>query len=181
MSLRLFNTLTRSLEAFQPLAPPKVGIYVCGPTVYDDPHIGHARSAYIFDVLRRYLKYKQYDVTFVRNVTDVDDKIIEKARQETGDRRQEVGDLKAKCQDVAERYLKNYHDTLDRLGILPPDHEPKATHHVIPDSKNVEATKKIDASMTGCISQLITKNMAYPAGGDVYFSVRRFAEYGRSE
>src|SRR3989338_8797334 len=106
--MKLYNTLTRSIEPFQPLAPPKVGIYVCGPTVYDDPHIGHARSAYVFDVLRRYLAHRGYKVTFVRNVTDVDDKIIEKARQETGDRRQEAGDLKATCQDVAERHLKNY-------------------------------------------------------------------------
>ncbi|OGX29254.1 MAG: cysteine--tRNA ligase [Omnitrophica WOR_2 bacterium RIFCSPHIGHO2_02_FULL_67_20] len=181
MSLRLYNTLTRSLEPFEPLAPPKVGLYVCGPTVYDDPHIGHARSAYIFDVLRRYLKHRGYDVTFVRNVTDVDDKIIEKARQELGtqDAGHRTQDLKAKCEEVAERYLKSYHDVLGRLGIAAPDREPKATGHVLPDSKNVEATKKIDASMTGCISQLITKNMAYPAGGDVYFSVRRFAEYGK--
>ena len=198
MSLRFYNTLTRSLEEFAPLAPPNVGIYVCGPTVYDDPHIGHARSAYIFDVLRRYLAHRGYDVTLVRNVTDVDDKIIEKARQELETGRQPAaggtpvadppsagtparsgaGDLKAKCREVAARYLKSYHETLDRLGIAAPDREPKATEHVLPDSKNVEATEKIDASMTGFISQLITKNMAYPAEGDVYFSVRKCQQYG---
>ena len=180
MSLRFYNTLTRSLEEFAPLAPPNVGIYVCGPTVYDDPHIGHARSAYIFDILRRYLKRRGYDVTLVRNVTDVDDKIIQKAREELGARGggQGAGDLKAKCREVAERYLTSYHETLDRLGIAAPDREPKATEHVLPDSKNVEATKKIDASMTGFISQLITKNMAYPAEGDVYFSVRKCQHYG---
>jgi len=199
MSLRLYNTLSRTLEAFVPLDPEgsKVGIYVCGPTVYDDPHIGHARSAYIFDVLRRHLT-RDYQVTFVRNVTDVDDKIIQKAREELGAGRRPAvggtpiadtpsagtparsgaGNLKAKCQEVAERYLKSYHKTLNQLGLLPPDREPKATHHVIPDTKNVEATKKIDASMTGFISQLITKNAAYPAGGDVYFSVRKFPNYG---
>ena len=174
MTLRLYNTLTRRLEEFAPLKPPAVTMYVCGPTVYDDPHIGHARSAYIFDVLRRYLAYKNFHVTFVRNVTDVDDKIIGKAREESG-----VGDLKAKCREVAERHLDSYHGVLERLGIPPPDHEPKATEHVIPDSKNVEATKKIDASMTGFISQLITKNVAYAAGGDVYFSVRKFPGYGK--
>ena len=174
MALRLYNTLTRSLEPFTPLAPPAVTMYVCGPTVYDNPHIGHARSAYIFDVLRRYLQHQKFAVTFVRNVTDVDDKIIEKARQEVG-----AGDLKAKCREVAERYLDSYHKTLQRLGIDASDVEPKATEHVIPDLKNVEATKKIDASMTGFISQLITKNMAYAAGGDVYFSVRKFPGYGK--
>jgi len=172
--VKLYNTLTRSLEPFTPLAPPDVTMYVCGPTVYDEPHIGHARSAYTFDVLRRYLAHKGYRVKFVRNVTDVDDKIIQKAREELG-----AGDLKTKCREVADRYLESYHKTLDRLGILPPDIEPKATEHVVPDPSNVEATRKIDASMTGFISQLITKNMAYPADGDVYFSVRKFTNYGR--
>ena len=182
--MKIYNTLTRTLEEFVPLDPARkrVGIYVCGPTVYDDPHIGHARSAYVFDVLRRYLTYKRYDVTFVRNVTDVDDKIIDKAKQElvTGSQGHRVtSDLNEKCREVAERYLKSYHDVLTRLGIAEPDLEPKATEHILPDPKNVEATKKIDASMTGFISQLITKNMAYPAGGDVYFSVRKFLDYGK--
>jgi len=172
--VKLYNTLTRSLQEFTPLAPPTVTMYVCGPTVYDDPHIGHARSAFIFDVLRRYLEYRKYRVTFVRNITDVDDKIIDKARQEPG-----AGNLKEKCRQVAERYTASYHAVLQQLNILPPDIEPKATDHIIPDPKNVEATKKIDASMTGLISQLMTKNMAYPAGGDVYFSVRKFPGYGK--
>jgi len=92
-------------------------MYVCGPTVYDDPHIGHARSAFVFEVLRRYLTFKGYAVTFVRNVTDVDDKIIEKARQELQiqDARLKTQDLKAKCAEVAERYLKSYHEAMDRL------------------------------------------------------------------
>jgi len=185
MTLRLYNTLTRSLQSFEPLHPPAVTMYVCGPTVYDVPHIGHARSAYIFDVLRRYLAYKQFKVTFVRNVTDVDDKIIQKAREESArpggheGRAGGAGDLKAKCREVAERYLQSYHDALKKLGIDPPDREPKATDHVRPDAKNVELTRKIDASMTGFISQLIKENMAYPAGGDVYFSVRKFSGYGK--
>ena len=181
--MKLYNTLTRTLEPFVPLDPSgrRVGLYVCGPTVYDDPHIGHARSAFIFDVLRRYLRHQGYQVTFVRNVTDVDDKIIEKAKRELGtpDTGHQTPDLKAKCQEVAERYLESYRTTLKTLGIEAPDIEPKATDHVTPDQRNVEATKKIDASMTGFISQLITKNMAYPAGGDVYFSVRKFPDYGK--
>ena len=192
--MKLYNTLTRTVEPLKPLAPPAVGMYVCGPTVYDDPHIGHARSAYIFDVLHRYLEFRGFTVKFVRNVTDVDDKIIEKARQELGHGAggapaptvaiggsggHGVEELREKCREVAERYLGSYHKVLDRLGILPPDIEPRATQHVIPDSKNVEATNKIDASMTGFIGQLITKNMAYSAGGDVYFPVRKFSEYGK--
>ena len=177
--MRLYNTLTRSVQPFVPLTPPAVTIYVCGPTVYDEPHIGHARSAFIFDVLRRYLRSRKFQVTFVRNVTDVDDKIIEKARQETADHRPQTTDLREKCREVAEKYLAKYHEVMDRLGIERPDIEPKATEHVIPDPKNVEATNKIDASMTGFISQLITKNMAYPAGGNVYFSVRKFPAYGQ--
>ena len=178
--MRLYNTLTRSLDEFQPLKPPAVSIYVCGPTVYDIPHIGHARSAYIFEILRRSLEFRGYQVRFVRNVTDVDDKIIDKARQELAISHQPSAiSLKDQCREVAERYLASYHETMDRLGIRRPDIEPKATEHVIPDPKNVEATRRIDASMTGFISQLITKNMAYPAGGDVYFPVRKFAGYGR--
>ncbi len=173
--MKLYNTLTRSIEPLAPLSPPTVTMYVCGPTVYDVPHIGHARSAYIFDVLRRYLRFRDFTVKFVRNVTDVDDKIIEKARQEFPAQR----DLNAACQEVAEKYLNSYHEAMDRLGIMRPDVEPKATEHVTPDPTNVEATRKIDASMTGFISQLLTKNMAYPAGGDVYFSVRKFPEYGK--
>lgn len=179
--LRLYNTLSRSIEDFKPLEPKKVSMYVCGPTVYDVPHIGHARSAYFFDVLRRYLQFKGYEVRFVRNVTDVDDKIIDRARQElgAGGGGRGAGELQVKCKQVSERYLKAYHEALDRLGIQRPDREPKATEHVVPDSLNVEATKKIDASMTGFISQLITHNVAYPAGGDVYFSVRKFPDYGK--
>ena len=82
MSIKIYNTLTRKKKPFNPIQKNKVSMYVCGPTVYDDPHIGHARSAYIFDVIRRYFEYKKYKVTFVRNVTDVDDKIIDKAKEE---------------------------------------------------------------------------------------------------
>ncbi|MBI4598119.1 MAG: cysteine--tRNA ligase [Candidatus Omnitrophica bacterium] len=159
--MRLYNTLTRRLEEFAPIAPPKVSMYVCGPTVYDDPHIGHARSAYVFDVLRRYLEYKKFQVTFVRNVTDVDDKIIEKAKQELV-----ASDLKAACAAVAEKYLKSYHETLARFGVGTPTQEPKATEHVVP-------------LMTDLISQLLIKGTAYEAKDGVYFSVRKFERYGQ--
>ena len=165
--MKLYNTLTRSVEPFSPLAPPAVTMYVCGPTVYDEPHIGHARSAFIFDMLRRYLTHRGYQVTFVRNVTDVDDKIIEKARQElaTSDKRQATSNLNARCREVAERYLKSYHETMDRLGINRPDIEPLATEHVVPE-------------MTDFISKLLMQGAAYEAEGDVYFSVRKFQGYG---
>ncbi len=159
--MKLYNTLTRSLEAFTPLTPPDVTMYVCGPTVYDDPHIGHARSAYIFDVLRRYLTYKKYVVKFVRNVTDVDDKIIERARKDAG-----TGDLAAACRQVAERYLQRYHETMDRLGIARPDVEPKATEHVVPE-------------MTDLIAKLFLQGVAYEAKDGVYFAVRKHPGYGK--
>jgi cysteinyl-tRNA synthetase len=165
--MKLYNTLTRSVQEFVPLKPPAVTIYVCGPTVYDDPHIGHARSAFVFDVLRRYLRSKQYDVTFVRNVTDVDDKIIQKARKELGERGTGNGerDLKTACLQVAERYLKSYHETMDQLGIERPTEEPRATTHI--------------DGMLDLISKLVLNKDAYEAGGDVYFSVRKFGGYGK--
>ena len=155
MSLRLYNTLTRKLEEFQPLDSKTVRMYVCGPTVYDDPHIGHARSAYTFDVLRRYLEFKGFQVTFVRNVTDVDDKIINRANE-----------LKETPATVAERYLKRYHETMDRLGLGRPTEEPRATAHVVP-------------GMTDFIAKLLITGVAYEAGGDVYFAVRKFPGYGK--
>ncbi len=158
--MRLYNTLTRSMEELRPLAPPTVTMYVCGPTVYDHPHIGHARSAYVFDVLRRYLEFKKFQVRFVRNVTDVDDKIIEKARQVGGT------DLKAACVEIAERYLASYHGVLERLGIGRPTEEPRATTHVVPE-------------MTDFIAKLLLQGAAYEAKGDVYFAVRKFEGYGK--
>ena len=157
--MRLYNTLTRTIQDFEPLDRKTVRMYVCGPTVYDDPHIGHARSAYIFDVLRRYLEYKKFTVTFVRNVTDVDDKIIEKARHQTQE-------LTEQCREVAEHYLKRYHETMDRLGIGRPTHEPLATGHI--------------DEMVNLISQLVVNGSAYETKtGDVYFAVRKFPGYGK--
>ena len=162
MACSLYNTLTRRVEVFEPLDPDKkrVGLYVCGPTVYDDPHLGHARSAFVFDVLRRHLSHRGYEVTFVRNVTDVDDKIIQKA-QTTGQ----------SSDAVARQYLASYHAMLTRLGILPPTHEPCATQHI--------------DQMIELISKLCIDGAAYeaaPTGAvdkDVYFAVRHFKAYGQ--
>ncbi|MBI4355500.1 MAG: cysteine--tRNA ligase [Candidatus Omnitrophica bacterium] len=154
MALRLYNTLSRRLEEFQPLKPPHVGMYVCGPTVYDEPHLGHARSAYAFDVIRRYLKHSQHEVTFVRNITDVDDKIIEAARA-----------AGSTPQAIAERYTRSYHDMTRLLGCTPPDREPKATEYI--------------PKMIAFIEGLIKRDAAYAAGGSVYFDVAKHRDYGK--
>ncbi len=165
--ITIYNTLSRKKEEFKPLQEGKVEMYVCGPTVYDVPHIGHARSAYVFDVIRRYFAHKSHDVLFVRNVTDVDDKIINKATQEL----KELGEafsadkLKDKVTEVAERYLEIYHRELEVLNIDPPTKEPKAT-------ENIEKMIKF-------IEVLIEKGYAYPVGANVYFSVEKFSGYGK--
>ncbi|MBI3011917.1 MAG: cysteine--tRNA ligase, partial [Candidatus Omnitrophica bacterium] len=167
--MKLYNTFTRTLQDFEPLQPPTVTMYVCGPTVYDDPHIGHVRSAFTFDLLRRYLEHRGFRVRFVRNVTDVDDKIIEKARQEVvrSPKSEVRSDLNAVCGEVAERYLKSYHETMERLGLGAPTEEPRATAHVVPE-------------MTDFISKLLIAGVAYETKtGDVYFSVRKFSGYGK--
>ena len=139
-------------------------MYVCGPTVYDEPHIGHARSAYIFDVIRRYFAYKNYKVTFVRNVTDVDDKIIEKARKEYSGE-----DLNLAVKKVSDKYLASYHEAVEQLGILAPDFEPKATEYV--------SLKK--PAMQAFIQKLIDCGAAYVSGGDVYFDIKKAKDYGK--
>lgn len=165
--LKIYNTLTRTKEIFQPMASGKVSIYVCGPTVYDVPHIGHARSAYVFDFVRRYFRYKGYDVLFVRNVTDIDDKIIAKAKD--GLNSSEIslsGDsLSAATRNVAEKYLGIYHSQLEALGIEPPTHEPRATENI--------------RGMIDFTAGLIEKGYAYVSEGSVYFSVNKFESYGK--
>ena len=163
MPIHIYNSLTRKKEEFKPLNPPKVTMYVCGPTVYDEPHIGHARSAYVFDVMRRYLIYRGYKVKFVRNVTDVDDKIIEKARKEYPDE-----ELNSAVKKVAEKYLKAYHEAMAALNISsrePEVIEPKATDYI--------------DKMKGFIQNLINKGVAYESGGDVYFDIKKAKEYGK--
>ncbi|MFH1552802.1 MAG: cysteine--tRNA ligase [Candidatus Omnitrophota bacterium] len=145
----------------------KVRMYVCGPTVYDVPHIGHARSAYVFDVIRRYFEYAGLEVFFVRNVTDIDDKIIKKAQAELAEIGEKVQSnrLKEWAAEVAVRYLDIYHKEMDVLGIRPPKVEPKATENI--------------QEMIKFIETLIEKGHAYVAGSNVYFSVEEFPGYGK--
>ncbi|MCX5666603.1 MAG: cysteine--tRNA ligase [Candidatus Omnitrophica bacterium] len=151
--MKIYNSLTRTKEDFIPLKEGKVGIYVCGPTVYDEPHIGHARSAYIFDVIRRYLSGK-YEVKFVRNVTDVDDKIIDKAKKES-----------KTAEEVSKKYLDSYHEDMDLLGIGSPDKEPLATEYI--------------PKIVKFIGILIEKGCAYESAGDVYFDIKKAKDYGK--
>ena len=139
----------------------KVNVYACGVTVYDHCHIGHARSLYVFEVMRRYLKHKGYDVKFVRNITDVDDKIINKARLWAKERG--ISLIEAFGQ-VRTTYIDSYYSDLHRLGIAKADHEPQAT-------ENIE-------EMIAYIKTLIDKDFAYESGGSVYFAVRKLASYG---
>ena len=161
MPLKLTNSLSKQKEEFQPLEPGVVKMYVCGPTVYDEPHVGHLRSAYAFELLRRYLQssFCKYKVTFVRNVTDVDDKIVEKAMQNP------PVNLKDEIARVSALYFELYKRDLSRMGISEPSIEPKATEH-IPD-------------MIGLIERLIAKDAAYVSGNDVYFDVPKFQAYGK--
>ncbi|MGH7198247.1 MAG: cysteine--tRNA ligase [Candidatus Omnitrophota bacterium] len=159
MALKIYNSLTKQKEAFTPIEPGVVKMYVCGPTVYDEPHIGHLRSAYVFEVMRRYLEYSGYKVRFVRNVTDVDDKIIEKARQSGG------ANLVEEARKVSSKYYKIYSEDLGQLGVRPPDVEPKATEHI--------------KDMITLIQKLLEKGCAYVSDGDVYFDIQSFAGYGK--
>jgi cysteinyl-tRNA synthetase len=154
MTLQIFNTLTRCKQAFNPIVAGKASLYVCGPTVYDDPHLGHARSAVIFDVLRRYLQATGHDVTLVRNITDIDDKILHKARQHGQDFR-----------SLAAYYLNRYEAAMQRLNILPPDKSPKAGDFILP--------------IQDFIAKLVQGGHAYQAGGNVFFAVKSFKPYGR--
>jgi len=154
MALRLYNTMTRQKEEFVPVTPGEVKMYVCGVTVYDMCHIGHARSIVLFDVIYRYLKYKNFAVTYVRNFTDVDDKIINRAR-ERGE------DWKA----LAEKYIREFYTDMDALGCLRPTHEPRATEYI--------------HRIQELIKRLIENGYAYEADGDVMFSVDRFQGYGK--
>ena len=153
MTIRLYNTASRSKEEFKPITEGKVGIYVCGVTVYDLCHIGHARSMIVFDVLVRYLRARGFDVTYVRNFTDVDDKIIERARDTGKD-----------SASVANEYIKAFYEDIDRLGLLRPDKEPRATEHI--------------NNMIEMIKILIDKGIAYIEGADVFYSVEKFPDYG---
>jgi cysteinyl-tRNA synthetase len=163
--VKIYNSLTRKKEEFVPVNKGNVGMYVCGPTVYDEPHIGHARSAYIFNVIRQYLVYRGYKVMFVRNVTDVDDKIIEKAKKVTTSPGHQVTSLKDAALEVSRKYLDAYHEDMQLLGIGKPDKEPKATEYI--------------PKMVKFIESLIKKGCAYESAGDVYFDIKKAKDYGK--
>jgi len=152
--LRVFNTLGDTKEEFVPIRPGKVGMYACGVTVYDHSHIGHARGAVVFDMIRRYLTFKGWKVTYVRNFTDVDDKIINRAREQG-----------VSWEEIAERYILEYQKDMEALGVERADLEPKATDHI---KEIVDLTRR-----------LMEKGYAYESGGDVLFSVDRFEGYGK--
>jgi cysteinyl-tRNA synthetase len=153
MSIRLYNTAAKKKEDFQPIREGKAGIYVCGVTVYDLCHIGHARSAIVFDVLVRYFRARGLEVTYIRNFTDVDDKIIERARQ-----------MEKEPSALAQEYIESFYEDMDRLGVLRPDREPRATDHI--------------SDMIEMIKTLMEKDYAYVQGDDVYYSVEKFEGYG---
>ncbi len=154
MGLQLYNTLSGRKEEFVPLEAGRARLYVCGVTVYDHCHIGHARSIIVFDVIYRYLLHKGYEVTYVRNFTDIDDKIIRRANEEGVDYRA-----------IADRYIEAFHEDMDSLGTLRPTVEPLATDHI--------------GEMIDIVRTLVDKGVAYHAGADVYFQVESFPGYGR--
>ncbi len=153
--LKLFNSLTRQKEEFVPIEPGKVRIYVCGMTVYDLCHLGHARVLVVFDVIVRHLRSLGYNVTYVRNITDIDDKIIARAQQNA-----------EPINELTERFITAMHEDADALGVLHPDFEPRATESM--------------GDILGMIQRLIDKGYAYQGeNGDVYYSVSKFSDYGQ--
>ncbi|MEY4704454.1 MAG: Cysteine--tRNA ligase [Nitrospirota bacterium] len=152
--LLIYNTLTGKKEPFQSLQPKTVRMYVCGVTVYDYCHIGHARSALVFDVIRRYLEFSGYRVEFVKNFTDVDDKIIKRANERG-----------VSCDTVTAEFIEAYYQDMGKLGIRRATNEPKATEHM--------------AEIIELVGRLIQKGLAYPVAGDVYFQVEKYQAYGR--
>jgi cysteinyl-tRNA synthetase len=164
MALSVYNTLTRSLEPFCPLQEKFVRMYVCGPTVYGDPHLGHAKSYIAFDVIVRYLRFLGYTVLYVQNITDVghltddadegEDKLLKQARID-----------RVHPMQIAERYTRSYFESMDALNVLRPDISPRATGHI---TEQIELVRK-----------LLNRDLAYEANGSVYFDVRAFAGYGK--
>ena len=153
--LKIYNTLTRQKELFKPRVEGKAGLYVCGMTVYDYCHVGHARVMVVFDVVARYLRFSGYNLTYVRNVTDIDDKIIQRARDNGED-----------FQALTERFIEAMHEDERALSVLPPDIEPKATQSI--------------PEILAMIEKLIANGIAYVgSNGDVFYSVSKFSNYGR--
>src|ERR1700688_829720 len=154
MPLRVYNTLSQQKEAFETVQPGKVGMYVCGPTVYKPSHLGHMVGPVIFDTVKRYLQYLGYEVTLVVNITDVDDKLIVESQKQ-----------KITVAELAERITGDYVKNLELLNVTGIDHMPRATHYM--------------ADIIHIIGGLIAKGYAYPAGGDVYFDVTKDDDYGK--
>lgn len=152
--MQVYNTLTNRKEEFVPIEPGKVKMYVCGPTVYNFFHIGNARPFVVFDTLRRYFKFRGYEVKFVQNFTDVDDKIINKAKEEG-----------ITAPEVSEKYIKEYFDDAEALGVMKADVHPKVSEHI--------------PEIIDFVQTLIDKGYAYEADGDVYYSTRHFHDYGK--
>ena len=161
MTIQVYNVLTRKKEPFVPITEGKVNMYVCGPTVYDDSHIGHAKTYISFDVIARYLRFRGYDVLYVQNITDVghmldtgEDRVLRRARQ-----------LSARPMQVVETYTRGYFEDMDALNVIRPDISPRASGHVPEQLAMVET--------------LIEKGFAYEVDGSVYFDVTSFPEYGK--
>lgn len=154
MSVNIYNTRTKIKELFVPLIHRQVSMYVCGVTVYDHCHLGHARSALVFDIIKRYFEFRGYQVKLVRNFTDVDDKILQRAQRES-----------MSWNQVTEKYINAFHQDMDHLGILAPTVEPRATHHI--------------PNIIEMVAGLVEKEYAYVMEEDVYFEVKKFQAYGQ--
>ncbi|MBD2090288.1 cysteine--tRNA ligase [Microcoleus sp. FACHB-1515] len=154
MTLTIYNTLTRRKEIFESIEPRKVGMYYCGVTVYDFCHVGHARACIVWDTVRRYLRWVGYEVKYVQNFTDIDDKILNRANAEG-----------SSMQEVADRYIQAYFEDMTRLNVMEADEYPRATH-------TIDGIKRL-------IHELEQKGFAYRSQGDVYYAVRQFSEYGK--
>src|SRR5277367_5556079 len=154
MSLRVYNTLTKQKELFEPVRPGKVGMYLCGPTVYKSPHIGHMVGPVIFDAVKRYLQYKGYEVTWIVNITDVDDKLINAATK-----------AGTTMKEMAEKHMKEYFNCLADFGIESIDRFPKASEHI--------------ADIVDMCEKLIAKGPAYAVDGNVWFDVTSDGDYGK--
>src|ERR671923_1336635 len=154
MALKVFNSITGEKEAFIPLKADDVRMYVCGVTVYDSSHLGHCRFLLTFDLIYRYLRFCGFRVNYVRNFTDVDDKIIKRAQEDN-----------VSCDVITEKYIGEFHRDAAALGLLEPTHEPRATHHI--------------AEIIELIGRLEEKGLAYRVDGDVFYPVQEFAGYGK--
>jgi len=152
--MKLYNTMTRKKEEFEPMTPGEVKMYSCGPTVYNFFHIGNARPFIIFDILRRYLEYRGYKVTFVQNFTDVDDKIIKRAKDENTTEK-----------EVSDRYIKEYFKDAEALNIRKADYHPRVTEHI---KEIIDIIKRLEAN-----------SFTYTVGGDVYYDTAKFVGYGK--